>query len=655
MSFTGIDLFAGIGGFRIAIERCGGRCINFSEIDADAIQTYLANHPESKDSNLGDITKVRNLPPHDLLTGGVPCQSWSIAGKNLGFDDDRGQLWNDAIYLLNKSRPKAFIFENVKGLVDPRNKNALEYILARIKAAGYSANFYVLNSFDYGVPQGRVRIYIIGFHEERFNRLFKIPRAVQKRVYLADILDMSESVTAPVQEEGRLVDLFGEPIKRLKGTTSLSANNNGFNDYFLFNDLRNGNTTIHSWDVLSTTQKQKQICLLLLQNRRKKKYGPLDGNPLSLKQFQSLDCKIRQSDLEDLAAIGILKEEQYCFSVNNASAQELTTEEQAILAMATDGVLIPDLFSGDRGLKVKRIKILSVLEALRQKKIIECTEVRYDFRYTKISTGLFGINRIFLPSANIFSTLVASDSNDYVTTVSVIAETEEAYRKAFIEQIYRAKKYRRITCGEACRIQGFPSSFVLPESRSRWMKLIGNSVSVPVVEKLVRAICDTGVFEDSMRVVTSEEKCMGKDLPSQPMASDGEVPFQQTLFEPRGLYVVGRSPVTLLGTYRKACREWILEKQLYNYPVEEDELNHHYELLAVRRLILVRQSDEPLYFSVEGYSFVTKQGLKKLGYAVNPRHSSEMKYILYRTKILKEAIPLVSKVESYIVGKGART
>ncbi|MEZ5449773.1 MAG: DNA (cytosine-5-)-methyltransferase [Thiolinea sp.] len=112
-TFTFIDLFAGIGGFRLALDKLGGKCLHFSEIHSDAINTYCANFKEDSSLNLGDITKVKQLPPHDILTAGVPCQSWSIAGKNLGFDDDRGQLWNDTLYLLNQSRPKAFIFENV--------------------------------------------------------------------------------------------------------------------------------------------------------------------------------------------------------------------------------------------------------------------------------------------------------------------------------------------------------------------------------------------------------------------------------------------------------------------------------------------------------------------------------------------------------------
>ena len=161
--FTFIDLFSGIGGFRLALERNGGECIGFSEINKDAITYYCKNYKEEDNSNFGDITKIKSLPKHDILVGGVPCQSWSIAGKNLGFDDDRGQLWNDTIYLLNQSRPKAFIFENVKGLVDPRNKESLQYILDRIKEAGYFADVFVINSSDFGVPQNRIRIYIIGF------------------------------------------------------------------------------------------------------------------------------------------------------------------------------------------------------------------------------------------------------------------------------------------------------------------------------------------------------------------------------------------------------------------------------------------------------------------------------------------------------------
>ena len=257
--FTFIDLFSGIGGFYQGLSKHGGVCKGYSEINRDAIETYCKNFNEKKENNLGDITKIKELPKHDILTAGVPCQSWSIAGKNLGFDDDRGELWNDTIYLLKQSQPKAFIFENVKGLVDPRNKKALTYILERIKSAGYFANFHVINSYDYGVAQNRVRVYIIGFREKRYFDAFKLPKPLEKKVTLADILGV-EVIKKPIPE--KQLDLFGNEIK----TKSMSlSNTNGVNDYFLFNDLRNGDTTIHSWDILETTKRQKDICYLLLK------------------------------------------------------------------------------------------------------------------------------------------------------------------------------------------------------------------------------------------------------------------------------------------------------------------------------------------------------------------------------------------------------
>lgn len=492
MAWTHIDLFAGIGGFRLAAQRNGGKCIGYSEINADAINAYETNYTDAKETNFGDITKLKSLPQHDFLTGGVPCQSWSIAGKNLGFDDDRGQLWNDAIYLLNQSRPKAFLFENVKGLIDPRNKTAFDYIIQRITEAGYYCNTYVLNSFDYGVPQSRVRIYIIGFANKKYNERFQLPKKSSGKMKLCDILDETtqENVTEICYDR----DLFGEPIINKCGRTSLSANNNGFNDYFLFNDIRNGDTTIHSWDILDTTQREKDICLLLLRNRRKNDYGRLDGNPLSLEHFRNLDSSVTLEDINNLCNKGIFKPEIYSYDVLNHDISKLTEHERLVLSKAENNILTPDNFGADRELKKAKVHFDEIFQSLISKGVITAKEVRYDFRYTKISTGLFGVNRIFLPTSNIFPTLVASDSNDYVTEISITATSRESYRHRFIEEIYKAGHYRRITKQEACRIQGFPPDFKLPDSRARWMKLIGNSVSVPVIEQLVRQIVETGVF-----------------------------------------------------------------------------------------------------------------------------------------------------------------
>ena len=521
-AFTFIDLFSGIGGFRMALENNGGECLHFSEISTDAVTAYCANSNEPIEKNLGDITKIKELPQHNILTAGVPCQSWSIAGRNLGFDDDRGQLWNDTIFLLNQSKPDAFIFENVKGLVDPRNKKALSYILERIKEAGYFANYYVLNSFDYGVPQNRIRIYIVGFKDKEFADKFKLPKPLDKKIKLADILsdfnagDLSQKIIETENEMPR--DLFGEIMRSATHTQksmSLSTSN-GLNDYFLFNDLRNGHSTIHSWDILETTERQKKICYLLLKNRRKSAYGDLDGNPLSLEHFQGLDKSITENELQELVELKILKKEYYTFKINNSKISTLTEDESYLLSLCetecrSNNILIMDKLKMNRDLKVKKLSISKTILPLIEQGILISNEERYDFKNTKISTGLYGVNRVFLPTSNIFPTLVASDTNDFVTTKIIYAKNEEDHKKQFVDKVYKKENYRRITKEEACMIQGFPKDYILPENRARWMKLVGNSVSVPVIEMLGKAILDTGIFDNKAETKLDKYKTYGRD------------------------------------------------------------------------------------------------------------------------------------------------
>ncbi|MEB3149798.1 MAG: DNA (cytosine-5-)-methyltransferase [Sphaerospermopsis sp.] len=479
----------------MALSNNGGHCLGFSEINQDAINTYCDNFEIESSYNLGDITKIKELPPHDLLTAGVPCQSWSIAGKNLGFDDDRGQLWNDTIYLLQQSQPKAFIFENVKGLVDPRNQKSLAYILERIAKAGYYAKYFVINSFDYGVPQNRIRVYIIGFHKQEYLEKFALPKPIDIKRKLGDILGITSEQKIDNQVIER--DIFGNIIS--SKSISLS-HTNGFNDYFLFNDLRNGHTTIHSWDIIETTERQKNICLLLLKNRRKSNYGQLDGNPLSLAHFQSLDSSITQPEIDELVALEIFKSEEYRFMIKQSNIKDnsnsLTQAEEILLSFTNNGEIIIDTLKVQKVFKLEKISIQKTIDSLKQKHIIECVEIRYDFKNTKISTGLFGVSRIFLPTSDIFPTLVASDTNDFITLKTIVAINHHDFKNKFIKEVYEPREFRKITKSEACLIQGFPHDFKLPESRARWMKLIGNSVSVPVIDKLCKAIIDTGIFEN---------------------------------------------------------------------------------------------------------------------------------------------------------------
>lgn len=469
--FTFIDLFAGIGGFHRALSCAGGELVAFSEIATDAVRAYCENFNEPETKNLGDITKLKDLPEHDFLTAGVPCQSWSIAGKKLGFDDDRGQLWNDTLCLLNKARPKAFIFENVKGLADPRNTNALTYIMGRIKELGYYAKLFILNANDYGLPQSRVRMYIVGFREESYFNRFVLPSPCSHKLSLGAFLSNGEE------------------------STPCSGNERKFDNCFYFNDLRDGETTIHSWDIEETTEKEKKICRLLLKNRRKRKYGILDGNALSLEHFIDLDDSITKESLEALVDKNILKHVPYCYRLISTDA-EFTKAEIGILNFCRNGILTVDEVKMDKHLKILKINVQEVIDGLVEKDVLELSELRYDFKNAKISTGINGVTRIFLKTSETFPTLVASDTNDYIATVDIAANTLSEYKKVFLEKIYFPKKYRKITKEEACLLQGFPTDFILPEPRHKWMKLIGNSVAVPVVEMLARAVVNTGVFAE---------------------------------------------------------------------------------------------------------------------------------------------------------------
>jgi DNA (cytosine-5)-methyltransferase 1 len=273
--------------------------------------------------------------------------------------------------------------------------------------------------------------------------------------------------------------------------------------------LRNGHTTIHSWDIEETTTRQKEICLLLLKNRRKSQFGPLDGNPLSLKQFQSLDATISQEEIDSLMELGILKKVYYKYEILDFNDSDLTDEELELLNLTTDNFIVIDKLKKERLLKIKRISIAKTIESLIEKEIVKCVEERYEFKNTKISSGLKGINRVFMPSSDVFPTLVASDTNDYISLKNIVPTTHQVYKEQFLEEVYFANQYRKITKEEACLIQGFPKDFILPESRARWMKLIGNSVSVPVIDMLIKSIIATGVLEQPSNGIEKNKKEKG--------------------------------------------------------------------------------------------------------------------------------------------------
>ncbi len=184
--FTFIDLFAGIGGFHSAATAAGGKCLFASEIDPSAQKAYEANY---RIKSAGDITKVKtcDIPDHDLLCAGFPCQPFSIMGNRRGFDDMRGTLFYEVARILKDKRPPLLILENVKQLATHDKKRTLTGILETLQSLGYKVYWNILNALNYGLPQKRERTIIVGFLDQTVN--FSWPPKVECYKRLDEILE----------------------------------------------------------------------------------------------------------------------------------------------------------------------------------------------------------------------------------------------------------------------------------------------------------------------------------------------------------------------------------------------------------------------------------------------------------------------------------
>jgi DNA (cytosine-5)-methyltransferase 1 len=192
--FTFIDLFAGIGGMRIAFQELNGQCVFSSEWDRFAKVTYRENFGEFP---FGDITKIDadDIPKHNILVAGFPCQAFSIAGFKGGFDDTRGTLFFDVARIIKARKPDAFLLENVKGLAGHDKKRTLTVILRTLREdLGYFVpDPQIVNARDFGVPQNRERIFIVGFRNEKSANRFLYPKPLDgSQPTISDIVEDSE-------------------------------------------------------------------------------------------------------------------------------------------------------------------------------------------------------------------------------------------------------------------------------------------------------------------------------------------------------------------------------------------------------------------------------------------------------------------------------
>lgn len=174
---TFIDFFSGIGGFRLGLERAGFKCVGYCDNDKYANKLYRNYFNTEKEYFFNDITKIntKDLPDFDILCGGFPCQSFSIAGKRRGFEDTRGTMFFEVARILKDKRPRYFILENVKGLLNHDNGQTFKTIIKVLTDLGYSVQWQLLNSKFFGVPQNRERVYIVGcYGTECIGKIFPL-------------------------------------------------------------------------------------------------------------------------------------------------------------------------------------------------------------------------------------------------------------------------------------------------------------------------------------------------------------------------------------------------------------------------------------------------------------------------------------------------
>jgi DNA (cytosine-5)-methyltransferase 1 len=293
-----VDLFSGIGGIRLAFEQAANslniktECVLSSEINSDAQLVYEKNFEHKP---LGDIHLIDKLPKHDFLLAGFPCQSFSHAGKKEGFGDTRGTLFFEITRLLDTYQPQAFLFENVRGLYSHDNGKTLATIKHEIKKRGYSFDAFLLNSANFGLPQNRVRVYLLGIlnaspkfdlisdvgfkDSHSYNTqqlsLFYSPN---KYVTVADILEDNPDIKYDCSPKfvNALKQIYNQDLNRLHGVRLI--------------DYRGGNS-IHSWELgLRGKCSVVEIELMnrFILKRRNKEFGQeQDGKLLTKKQIAS--------------------------------------------------------------------------------------------------------------------------------------------------------------------------------------------------------------------------------------------------------------------------------------------------------------------------------------------------------------------------------
>jgi DNA (cytosine-5)-methyltransferase 1 len=417
-----VDLFAGIGGIRLGLNSSlnnlgiQSKCVFSSEIDAKAQFAYEANFNEKP---FGDIRKVEFLPHHNILLAGFPCQPFSYAGKQRGFGDTRGTLFFEIERLLAASKPEMFLLENVRGLTTHDGGRTLKTIYSKLESLGYGVAHVLLNSAMHGVPQNRMRVYVVGIKKHK--PLITIPEDLKFVDTHAFSLSQPTLFDEPISRDLRVKDILEEnPDERFRCSAEFTTMLHRYvrGDFSKLNgmrliDARNGNS-IHSWDLGlrgKCTPQEVRLMNAIITNRRKHIFGTQqDGKALTIHQIRTFFDDFEVKDL---------------------------------------------------------------LHGLLEKGYLRRVDGKYSPTIGNMSFEVFK----FLDLNSVSVTLVSSDAN----------------RIGVVDNLGP----RRITVREAARLQGFPDSFRIHPNDNAAYHQFGNSVSVPVISKVL-----SNVFSNNSKYLT---------------------------------------------------------------------------------------------------------------------------------------------------------
>lgn len=537
--FRFIDLFCGIGGFHQAMTSFGGRCVFSAEIDPDCIEVYYNNYGLDAGH---DMTKIdeRRIPQHEVLCAGFPCQAFSKAGKQAGINDTRGTLFFEIERVLRCHHTPYIILENVRNLVSHDNGRTWKIITDVLHDIGYrlTAAPLILSPHQFGVPQLRERVYIVGVYD---------PDNVEKPLDLSfdNLLDKKDLSIYDILEIGKV------------------------SKEYAISDVEE--RVLQAWDEF-----YKGIDIKVI------------GFPVNVEYFHT------SYEMEDIPEW----------------KQSHITRNKQLYARNKEFI--------DQWLK--KWDVEKTFTPTQKKFEWQCGDGVDSIFDALIQMRPSGV-RVKMP--NVFPALVA------MVQIPIIG-----------------KYHRRLTVRECARLQSFPDSFRPSNNKHQALKQFGNSVNINVLEAIFAQLDNK-----YGPIVQDDDRELELDDHQYQVVPEG---VQLSLFEPGSLYISKNDSTLLIGTCRQGNKEWILTNKLYNYPVTENDMLAHPELMRVKKLIVMYRRKPIGYYQVNGVKVVSKKELEDLNYPTSSsRHKKDDQYLLFNlTDEKNEMPPLQTSNFNIVLGKG---